>query len=274
MATRPTIGRSVHWATRTLKQWTTRMSPCKVAGQDTGQVARCKLQGHEDVLYCSLTDIGSNAVPIAGTGGQNYTDSSQTQGINLWYGADPTTLRSVEWSFGTNDWNQGETLEGYNAHAGVGCYSWGPGTVTYLMASDLSDTVNILWKDLSQNLTSTSSHPVAQWTNSSVAIPNSFQNTSLGYTEFLYLQDAGMHIVGYNISWNAEETTLVTADSFTIDGDTGIPGTRLTVTATPNDSGGQNLLVFDQNNGSSITEYVRDLYAGQWTSKPLPIPNE
>lgn len=142
------------------------------------------------------------------------------------------------------------------------------------MASDLSNTVNILWKDLSQNTTGNSSHPVGEWTNSSAAIPNSFQNTSLGYTEFLYAQDAALNIVGYNVSWNAEATTFVTEDSFTIDGDVGIPGTHMTVTATPGDSGGQDLLVFNQNNGSSITEYVRDLYAGQWTSRPLPIPNE
>lgn len=212
-------------------------------------------------------------MPIQGTG-ENYTDTSQTQGINLWYGADPTTLKSVGWTFGTTTWTEGETLKGYNAHAGVGCYSWGPGTVTYLMASDLSSTVNILWKDLSENRTGSSSHPVGEWTNSSVAIPNSFQNTSLGYTEFLYAQDAEYNIVGYNVSWDAESTAFITEDSLVIDGDAGIPGTRLTVTATPNDSGGQDLLVFNQNNGSSITEYVRDLNLGQWTSKQLPIPQD
>lgn len=33
-----------------------------------------------------------------------------------------------------------------NAQAGVGCYSWGPGTVTYVFMVDLDDTLNIYWK--------------------------------------------------------------------------------------------------------------------------------
>jgi hypothetical protein len=33
-----------------------------------------------------------------------------------------------------------------NAQAGVGCYSWGPGTVTYVFMVDLDDSLNIYWK--------------------------------------------------------------------------------------------------------------------------------
>lgn len=100
------------------------------------------------------------------------------------------------------------------------------------------------------------------------------QNTSLGYTEYLHSQDADSNIVGYNVSWNAEDTTFIEEYYFAIDGDVGLEGNSLTVTATPNDSGGQSLLVFNQNQGSTITEYVRDLYSGQWLSKLLPIPHE
>ena len=219
-----------------------------------------------------LTNHGRNAVPIAGTG-HNYTDSSQTEGINLWYGADPTTLQSVGWTFGTTTWSKKESLSNFNAHAGIGCYSWGPGTVTYLMASDLSDTVNIWWKDLNKTAAGNSSHPVGVWTNSSVAIPDSFQNTSLGYTDFLYAQDSARNVVGFNVSWNAENTFFVPNDNFEIGDDLGIAGTHMTVTAVPVESGGQTLLVFNQVDGDTITEYTRDLYGGQWTSATLPIPH-
>jgi hypothetical protein len=33
-----------------------------------------------------------------------------------------------------------------NSQAGVGCYSWGPGTVTYVFMVDLDNTLNIYWK--------------------------------------------------------------------------------------------------------------------------------
>ena len=33
-----------------------------------------------------------------------------------------------------------------NAQAGVGCYSWGPGTVTYVFMVDLGNSLNIYWK--------------------------------------------------------------------------------------------------------------------------------
>lgn len=150
----------------------------------------------------------------------------------------------------------------------------GPGTVTYLMASDLSDTVNIWWKDLSSTLIGNDTHPVGSWTNSSVAIPNSFQNTSLGYTSYLYAQDSELNLVGYNVSWNAESTFFVPNEDFTIQDDAGLAGTHMTVTAVPAGSGGQSLLVFNQVDGDSITEYTRDLDQGEWTSATLPIPNK
>lgn len=211
-------------------------------------------------------------MPIQGGNGQKYTNSSQTEGINLWYGSDPTTLQSVGWTYGTLTWTKKESLTGYNAHAGIGCYSWGPGTVTYLMASDLHDTVNILWKDLNQTGIATPAHPIGKWTNSSVAIPNSFPNTSLGYTDYLYAQAADYDLVGYNVSWNAESTKFVSNENFEITTDQALPGTRMTVTAVPADSGGQTLLVFNQVTGDTITEYTRDLEGGQWTQAKLPIP--
>lgn len=146
--------------------------------------------------------------------------------------------------------------------------------MTYLIVSDLSDTVNIWWKDLDATGQSNSSHPINTWTNSSIAIPNSFQNTSLGYTDYLYSQDSQLNLVGYNVSFAAENTSFVSGDDFIIQADVGLAGTHMSVTAVPDDSGGQTVLVFNQVNGSDVTEFIRDLVEGQWTSYSLPIPLE
>lgn len=81
-----------------------------------------------------------------------------------------------------------------------------------------------------------------------------------------------LHIHGYNISWAAENTSIVEADSFTVGGERGLPGTHLSVSAIPNTSGGDDLVVFYQMNGSDVSEYTRDLVAGQWSSVDIEIP--
>lgn len=81
--------------------------------------------------------------------------------------------------------------------------------------------------------------------------------------------------MGYNISWNAESTSIITADTFTVevqDASPGLPGTHLSVSELPTSSGGNNLLVFYQTEGNDITEFQRDLDQGQWTEAELTIP--
>ena len=83
---------------------------------------------------------------------------------------------------------------------------------------------------------------------------------------------ADTHMInGYNISWAAENTTIVQADTFAVSGAPGVPGTHLSVSAIPDSSGGDQLLVFYQTEGNDITEYTRDLIAGQWTGLQVPI---
>lgn len=71
-------------------------------------------------------------------------------------------------------------------------------------------------------------------------------------------------INGYNISWAAEHTSIVADSKFTVQGQPGIPGTHLSVSAIPNTGGGNSVIVFYQTEGNDITEYTRDLIAGQW----------
>ena len=98
-----------------------------------------------------------------------------------------------------------------------------------------------------------------------------YPSSSLGYTNYFYAQKAdGLCINGYNITWAAENTTI--NEPFTVEGDPGLPGTHTSVTALPNTSGGNDILVFYQTDGGDITEYTRDLVAGQWSSVSIAIP--
>ena len=94
------------------------------------------------------------------------------------------------------------------------------------------------------------------------------------------MQNADYSVAGHNISWGAENTTIFskgsTKDSFVISENTGkpskgLPGTHLTVTALPNKSGGASEYVFYQTESSNITEFARDLSAGQWFSSNVPV---
>ena len=82
--------------------------------------------------------------------------------------------------------------------------------------------------------------------------------------------DNDLSVNGYNISWAAENTTI--QQPFTVQGELGLAGTHMSVTALPNTSGGNDILVFYQTNGTDISEYTRDLVAGQWSSVSIPIP--
>lgn len=80
-------------------------------------------------------------------------------------------------------------------------------------------------------------------------------------------------INGYNVSWAAENTEILLNDNFTVQGEPGLDGTHMGVTAIPTQGGGNDILVFYQTEGNDITEYTRDIIAGQWTSLSLPIPH-
>lgn len=105
-------------------------------------------------------------------------------------------------------------------------------------------------------------------------IPNVNPATSLGYTNVFYAQLTDNMIHGYNITWDAENTSIDEALNFVVQGEPGISGTHLSVSTIPNPGGGDSLIVFYQVEGNDVTEYVRDLVAGQWSSVDIPIPNQ
>ena len=94
----------------------------------------------------------------------------------------------------------------------------------------------------------------------------------MGYTDFLFAQNPDLSIGGWNISYNAEDTSVLTDYNITINGAKGLPGTHLTCTAFPDTSGGASLEAFYQTNGTNIEQFTRDLEAGPWSVLDVPIP--
>ncbi|GAB7355291.1 hypothetical protein MBLNU459_g5829t1 [Dothideomycetes sp. NU459] len=224
------------------------------------------------------TDYTHTPLPTDGDTSNATVTAHNEVGMHIWYASDSQTFQQLGWRYGDLNWTfQGSWTE-KNGHAGVGCYSWEPdSTVTYVMMVNLNDSVEFWWKDTNTSLPSNNAkHPINVWTNTSISIPGVHPSTSLGYTNYFYAQMAGSDAVkGYNISWDAESTAIVTGDTFTVDGTSptpGLPGTHLSVSALPNDSGGNSLVVFYQTEGSDITEFTRDLNQGQWFQDSLSIP--
>ncbi|KAF7194603.1 hypothetical protein HII31_04109 [Pseudocercospora fuligena] len=199
-------------------------------------------------------------------------NKSHEVGMHMWYASDNNTFQQYGWRDGDDSWEHQGSWPDMNGHAGVGCYSWGPGTVTYVMFVNAENTVEFWWKDTNTNLTNTTTHPINAWTNATgISIPNVHPSTSLGYTNAFYAQLEDLYIHGFNISWAAENTSMY--DPFEVGGPQGLPGTHMSVTALPNNSGGSDLLVFYQTNGSAISEYTRDIIAGQWAQVEIDIPS-
>lgn len=84
----------------------------------------------------------------------------------MWYASDNTTFKQLGWRSDGNGWTHQQDWKNLNGHAGVGCYTWGGTSVTYVMFVDQNNTVNFYWKDTATNITATKAHPINQWTNS------------------------------------------------------------------------------------------------------------
>ena len=79
-------------------------------------------------------------------------------------------------------------------------------------------------------------------------------------------------IRGYDIEFNAENTTVKDDSDFVVQGNSGQPGTGLGITVQPNSSGGDDVFVIYQTNGGNISEYKRPLEGGDWSSADISIP--
>jgi hypothetical protein len=216
------------------------------------------------------------------SGETNTQPFEQRLGMNIWYAVDESTFQQYAWYNGQNVWVPIQRWQGFNAHAGVGCYSWGEGTTTYAMMANKQNDVEFWWKDTNTTTVSQENHPINSWQNSTNgAIRGVHPITSLGYTTYFYAQMADRSIKGYNVTYQAENTTFVQDQTFTITDPAGpaigLGGTHLTVTAYAEKAGNvtkwDSLYVFYQTAGDDITAFTRPLAGGEWTKGTLTIPD-
>ncbi|KAL1594108.1 hypothetical protein SLS59_008942 [Nothophoma quercina] len=207
-------------------------------------------------------------------------------GMNIWYASDNSTFSQLAWYAGSPDWKFIQKWQGFNTQAGVGCYSWGAGTTQYAMMVNKDEDVEFWWKDTDTNsstMITNDKHPYNVFQNASgAAIPDVWPSTSLGYTTFFYAQSADRSIRGYDINYNAENTSYPMHENFTVQTPAeplyALGGTHLTVSSvTEKNTEGEtlydSLYVFFQKDGDDITAATRRLFGGEWTIAPLKIPD-
>jgi hypothetical protein len=139
------------------------------------------------------------------------------------------------------------------------------------------------WKDTNKTLTSEDTHPINSWQNSTMgAIGPVYPSSSLGFTTYFYAQMADRTIKGFNVSYQAENTTIVPQDTFTLTDPAGpvkgLGGTHLTVTAYAEMEDKKvlwdSLYVFYQTEGDDIAAFTRPIAGGEWSRGNLVIPLE
>ena len=89
-------------------------------------------------------------------------------------------------------------------------------------------------------------------------------------------------IKGFNVTYEAENTTVVDDNTFTITDPAGpvlgLGGTHLTNTAYAEMNGKtvlwDSLYVFYQTEGDDITAFTRPIHGGEWTKGSIKIPYE
>jgi hypothetical protein len=184
-------------------------------------------------------------------------------GMHLWYASDAYTVNEYLylWTNSANEWISQSTFTA-NGHAGIGCYSWGPGTVNYAMMVNLNNDINIMWKDMNNTAQQQT------WQNVSSPISGPFlPNTSLGYTDYFFAQVANGSLAGYDISFETDGTKV--NSQFTIP-ERPLAGTQFSVTQPNTDNG---VIIFDQITGSDIVQNTFNNATGQWPLGTNILPN-
>ena len=226
-------------------------------------------------------DSDYTKMPTA-SGQTNDKPFDKDLGINIWFAVDESTFQQYAWYNGSDAWVPVQRWSGFNAHAGVGCYSWGEGSTTYAMMANKNNDVEFWWKDGNATLPSTETHPINSWQNAShAAIRGVHPLTSLGFTTYFYAQMADRSIKGYNVTYAGENTTFLEDKTFAITDPAGpalgLGGTHLTVTAYAEKEGNttkwDSLYVFYQTAGDDITAFTRPIAGGEWTKGSLMIPD-
>ena len=84
-------------------------------------------------------------------------------------------------------------------------------------------------------------------------------------------------MLGWNITFDAENTAISGSSLSQVSGDAGIADSSLASWSIPPDvsaDGEYEVLVFYQTEGDDITVFSGDVNSGQWTSANLPIADD
>jgi hypothetical protein len=193
-------------------------------------------------------------------------------GMQVYYAASASTVQEVSWIEGDKGWTIGKAFTA-NGHAGLGCYTWSTTlTVRYIMYIDLNNDLRMMWKDLDTTVVSTPTHPTGVWTNATaVSVPGVHPHSPIGYNNYLVVQMPDLYLVGYNVSFDAENSVLTSAQ-LPIQ-QKPIAGTHVWLWNLPS-SGDTQLSLFDQLNGADITLTTFDMTTGQNVSTAaMQIPD-
>ncbi|KAK5948904.1 hypothetical protein OHC33_009990 [Knufia fluminis] len=223
----------------------------------------------------------------------NFSTSNSTPstGMNIWYAAEDTTFEQYEWTTGQSQWSHTRTWPNMNTHAGIGCQSWLTNTTSYVFMINSNNTLNIWWKDIDTNKTSTPSHPIDAYTLAPlIAINDVHPSTSIGYTDFMIYQSRDATINGVNILWAAEDTDFAPANDTTSSAvesssndydswalqpqDRALGGTHMAITGSTPVSGGRQELLFYQMGGDDLRLGKRDSAGGDFSFIEVPLGDE
>jgi hypothetical protein len=142
------------------------------------------------------------------------------------------------------------------------------------MYLDFDNNVRVMWKDMDTTIAATAAHPINQWVNTSISIPDANPKTSMGYNTYLFFQQANNHITAYNMTFDAENSSVDNAPEFTLDSPS-LPGTHIHVWRVDLNKQAvplHQLNVFHQQTGDDIIQTTWDLSTLQLSSAAVPIP--
>jgi hypothetical protein len=204
-------------------------------------------------------------VSLQASYGQFWLTPQQTVptiGIHLIYAPDAQTQRLMQWNVEQNTWTKDEDYTA-NGHAGVAFYSWKPGSYWYGMFLNFKNEVVIAYKD------ATGKDNGGKWTDTKLSLSGAMSNTSMGYTDYFFMQLDSGRLQGYNISFNDSDVALSPQGGQVSIPELPIPGAHFSVTKIPDGD----LAVIAQDNATDVSLNIMDGGLNVWSHNELPIPD-
>lgn len=81
----------------------------------------------------------------------------------MWFASGPTTFQQYDWTNGSAKWNFNRQFTDVSGNGGVGCQTW-YGMTEYVWFVGNQGNINMYWQDNNRSTTSTTTHPIGQWT--------------------------------------------------------------------------------------------------------------